>query len=1010
MGPDEGCSLHDLTRYWQRHSPPPPDEAGGSGRPYPLHHDTMLPRNNDWNDSEAVPWQKLLAEPRGSLVPNLATSEQRFRSRISPQNLHIQRYWDVDSVIAHVTSLAVHKKGFHLSYQPRFSQRVTQNARIRIAGLEPHRMKQLRLGYGVAEGGYRYSTQVLFPHMPVWKGKTTDLHDDARRVWIDDIILPALRIACESNILQHHPHSFRDARNKARAKDEVLIRQDGGVRDSPDFIPGDNLRSFWSAVLARAESFPTFRTPVLMLSAHGLKLTSQCTDAQAMRRDFLQHLDDCFDMSPALMPPQSTWLDLGNEDVPSGASPEGVTLLRKTSCLQEWTKRFACPQSRQTKVTESMYPCLGLRDAASASVELTTSNALRKKGGIAYNKAYNTQKELFATILKGHTPFDNPAFEALGFTQSQLDQWYATNRHGVAAFADDGADSRPSPSRPRDRIVKKYVTAKTRVANALEDAALTPVHFGVRQEYRITLELFRALDLAHETSRHPLWIPVSSSDRSVPESDAPATPSPAGTAHPPYWILPTAEVTAFISGCLNRWVLCLEALAALSCRGPEGLAVASNHAQAQHGVMISAMLRTTMMIFGGTDPKMVPELWRTSWTRRKRRPPQETEGSDADKGHEPTSCLGLGFRDSIQKHGTIWLDASMIMWESLPCFKPELLPRLPLTRSSLQQNMHVDRDISATMERQDQIRTLFRARVKAAAEAGGTSGDLWLEPRFDQVCAAGSQMIIQQYIQEVFAILHKRVMLDVIPQDRVAVSRKWKARLPPVIYEGRRGLCHVVVRVLLGEEPRIIKARPPRHDTAASGRQAYFGAYHETLRWKDRLRALFHWNDHDGKPRGWENAGFRQLTRALHAIIVQETGDEGGRLFLDTLADQATRLLWIIPQYDYDRLSVMQKASKHHSRQTQAHVLGQNALQRTNWLVPVLDPEDHDDLAACDHGTASPEVQARLTEWPDWCVLSDHSPGSIRRGVPRSFASLHFHPSSAELEEFEATLGGRDYR
>ena len=69
-----------------------------------------------------------------------------------------------------------------------------------------------------------------------------------------------------------------------------------------------------------------------------------------------------------------------------------------------------------------MYPCLALQDAASFSVELTAFNGLCKNGEVVYNKAYNNQKKLFITIFKEHTLFDNSAFEALKFSQSQLDQ------------------------------------------------------------------------------------------------------------------------------------------------------------------------------------------------------------------------------------------------------------------------------------------------------------------------------------------------------------------------------------------------------------------------------------------------------------------------------------------------------------------------------------------------------------------------------------------------------------
>jgi hypothetical protein len=37
-------------------------------------------------------------------------------------------------------------------------------------------------------------------------------------------------------------------------------------------------------------------------------------------------------------------------------------------------------------------------------------------GGIIYNKAYNVNKELFAIPFKGYNLFQNPRFEALGYS------------------------------------------------------------------------------------------------------------------------------------------------------------------------------------------------------------------------------------------------------------------------------------------------------------------------------------------------------------------------------------------------------------------------------------------------------------------------------------------------------------------------------------------------------------------------------------------------------------------
>lgn len=47
--------------------------------------------------------------------------------------------------------------------------------------------------------------------------------------------------------------------------------------------------------------------------------------------------------------------------------------------------------------------------------------------------------------------------------------------------------------------------------------------------------------------------------------------------------------------------------------------------------------------------------------------------------------------------------------------------------------------------------------------------------------------------------------------------------------------------------------------------------------------------------------------------------------------------LWIILQYDINKLSVKRKPSKHNSEETVEWVWSQSALKLTNWLMPKLD-------------------------------------------------------------------------
>ena len=73
----------------------------------------------------------------------------------------------MNSFIAHILSLTVHKKGLCLFYQPQFWQHITQNPQIIIVDLELYKIKQICLSYRVTETGYKYHTHVLFFHIHI---------------------------------------------------------------------------------------------------------------------------------------------------------------------------------------------------------------------------------------------------------------------------------------------------------------------------------------------------------------------------------------------------------------------------------------------------------------------------------------------------------------------------------------------------------------------------------------------------------------------------------------------------------------------------------------------------------------------------------------------------------------------------------------------------------------------------------------------------------------------------
>ncbi|KAH7187211.1 hypothetical protein DER44DRAFT_816631 [Fusarium oxysporum] len=122
--------------------------------------------------------------------------------------------------------------------------------------------------------------------------------------------------------------------------------------------------------------------------------------------------------------------------------------------------------------------------AGSARVETRRSHPLRK-GGIAYAQRYNVNKDLFSTASKRDSGlFGEPNLEGLTCPPALLDAWIVAARQYRNAGLATSLQSAPKLKRLR----KVFQAMKSRIRFALDSSMETS--FGVREEYRISWELF----------------------------------------------------------------------------------------------------------------------------------------------------------------------------------------------------------------------------------------------------------------------------------------------------------------------------------------------------------------------------------------------------------------------------------------------------------------------------------------------------------------------------------------
>ena len=932
----------------------------------------ILPRDGKHNDYQDVSWHSLLAGDREACPSlSIAKSERSFLEKVDVKSIKIPRRYDIDSFFGVVNTLAVHTGGFSFAYNPQFLRRISQNPYLRFKGHKIQRLKQLRLGQGRAAGGYGYNCHVLFPNMPV--ASTTHLTQGEQERWIDSIVLPALRRTCPNDCVQHHPRSYRDALCKANVKKEFHPHGLEAAIEARYDIPEEYQRAFWTHACNLCSLFPEFADPVLLISGHNLKLVTKRDSVLQARNDFWTHLNQCFILgnSEDDISADDFWFDLGMEDTPSmGTDQPGVTLLRKTSCLEHWSSLFSSPPHMSTRTDVTSYRWAMTRDAGTATVQLKSTNAWRKRG-MAYHKAYNLQKDLFATPLKPAEAFANIQLEALGYSQELLDRWYQWNNQGREG---------PYPAK-RQQLIGCYQAIKQRVSIALSDSRQT--NFGVRQEYRINLALFESLEK---------------------EDDNEDCSESAPDGHRPFWMLSTEEVNNYLAKDVTRWLWILEVLISQVLPGLGDLSPVTQEQQMLNGALVSTVIRSLALTVGGGDPSRSSALWRDSWTRQVPTPPEENQESDGETSE--VKQVGLRYKESLENHGMIWLPSGLLTWDTWPAFAPEVLGDLAVYRNAFQKSFKHMPDIQKKLKQENRFFASFRSYLKRARIHSRSSPNLFYQKTMHAL-NLGAELIIQAFIKDIFSLLAGRFECDV--KNKRARKAIFLKSLEEEEASGLAGLDYGTIEALLPREPNIALAKG-----AARHANSHFEQYKTGL-WRDKLMGLFLWDDNpagsDEKKRGWDNMPFRRLVRSLHSLVRRECDNATAEKFLGVLKTVASQKIWIIPQYDIGKISGLRKALSRNDQDSGEAIESLSELDRTNWLMPQLPEahfetlkrvEHHLDLEVCNEADFV-KLRSVLSD-PGLPLLTDKSCKTRKKGLPLYLSSYGCKMTLLKARAFWAEL------
>lgn len=427
-----------------------------------------------------------------------------------PHTEHAGITFDIDSVTG-FTDIAIAKQGirWHSSQMPRSDLQSSLHLRRRKVYYtdshgHPHSVLRAvhqipHYTFGRVVGFEDISLYFLFPHLYREDQQSSRLRDEDFRLWMDGILLPIIYRQFGSAYVQHFPSSHDHARYNATARGvetrSQRVQPIAREQQLISFLQPEQLVAVWEAIDATVQQpgFHQFRDVTVLLHAKNLKVLTKDSTWDGMYARFQRYWERVIDER---YQSQEFYFDVAREVCPiqpSRTNPRvntmqsrsversqdmqvsrAETLLWKRCCLEAVPTYLQRGLSKDTTAKQTYYPFSMLSESGSLTVQPSPSSAWQQ-AGLLYMQHYSSVKEVFTA---GDVyPFTNTAIETLALDRKLRKTW---------ALVGGGLSHNPAA------LMKAYLHTKARCDAALRGSLRKS--FGVREEYRISQELLRAVD------------------------------------------------------------------------------------------------------------------------------------------------------------------------------------------------------------------------------------------------------------------------------------------------------------------------------------------------------------------------------------------------------------------------------------------------------------------------------------------------------------------------------------
>ena len=280
--------------------------------------------------------------------------------------------FDVDSIIAFPSNLAVAKRGIRWSPTRMVVSDLQSDLHLRSIPITysdaegvPHQVHRPvhqvpHYTFGRLMGMEDVSLYLLFPRLYRAEQTCSKIRDEDFQLWTDGILLPAIHHTYGSAHAQHYPSSYQHSRYNTTARGvETLAQHVHPVAREQQLVyclPPERLGDLWASILDAAQKpgIHQFQDVTILLQAKNLKTMTKDDTWDRMVSRFEQYWSHAIEERYAA---EDVYIDIGKETYPRQASRAG-----SGSCSGRGHLRSEARQARVKRRREEERREVGIRE------------------------------------------------------------------------------------------------------------------------------------------------------------------------------------------------------------------------------------------------------------------------------------------------------------------------------------------------------------------------------------------------------------------------------------------------------------------------------------------------------------------------------------------------------------------------------------------------------------------------------------------------------------------------